>query len=227
MIARAHTEHATKDRLLAEAARCFADNGFHGTSMTDIEQAVGIKRGALYYHIKSKEELLYEVSVRHVHEALATATAIVEAVSDPVVQLRELARSHVALVGVRRLECIVWLRESHALSGRYADQVNDLREQYEEVVAATFRRAARNKQLRQVSPVVVKGFLGLLGYSHLWVDPAGLKSPEAVADELVDMALYGLFTDAQRAEAPRSAGRRKATSRREIPPASGSEVRMD
>lgn len=197
------TESATKDRLLAEAARCFADNGFHGTSMTDIEQAVGIKRGALYYHIRSKEELLFEVSVRHVHEALATATAIIKEIPDPVEQLRELARSHVAMVGVRRLECIVWLRESHALSGRYAEQVHELRAQYEDLVAATFRRAVRKKQLRQVSPVIVKGFLGLLGYSHVWVDPAGLKSLEAVADELVDMALYGLFTDAQRAQAPR------------------------
>lgn len=201
---------ATKDRLLAEAARCFADNGFHGTSMTDIENAVGIKRGALYYHIKSKEQLLFEVSVRHVHEALEAARGIIADIADPLQQLREIARHHVALVRLRRVECIVWLRESHALSGDYADQVNELRAEYEAIVTGTFRRATRKKRLRQVSPVIIKGFIGLLGYSYVWMDPNGQKSPEAVADELVDMTLYGLLTDAARSQTPRPRSRRAA-----------------
>ncbi|WP_134323448.1 TetR/AcrR family transcriptional regulator [Cumulibacter soli] len=200
----------TKDRLLAEAARCFADNGFHGTSMTDIERGVGIKRGALYYHISSKEELLYEVSVRHVHEAIATAESIVASIADPVEQLREIARKHVELVGNRRVECIVWLRESHALSGAYGERVNELRADYEELVAATFRRAVRRRQLRNITPVVIKGFIGLIGFSVLWVDPDGPKSAEAIADELVDMALYGALTDAARAQKPRPRRRRAA-----------------
>ena len=207
MTAQATPDGSTRNRLLVAAADCFAANGFHGTSMVDIEKAVGIKRGGLYYHIRSKEELLFEVTVRHVREITEAAKATIAETSDPLTQLREMARHHVSFVGRRRVECIVWLRESHALTGDYAEQVHALREEYEMIVAAVFRRAVRKKQLRSASAVSVKGFLGLIGYSYLWLNPQGALTPEAVADELVDLALYGLMTETAREANPRT-GRR-------------------
>ena len=170
--------------------------------MVDLERAVGIKRGALYYHIRSKEQLLFEVMVRHVHESIDAANAVVAAVDDPLLQIRDIARQHMRLIALRREECIVWLREAHALNGEYAEQVHALREEYEAIVAKAFRRAVRAKQLRSADPIAVKGFLGLIGYSYLWMDPEGKRSPEAVADRLVDLAMFGLITDAAREAIP-------------------------
>jgi AcrR family transcriptional regulator len=55
---------STRERILASAARLFAEHGFEGASMPAIAKASGITAGAIYKHFKSKGELLLEVVKR-------------------------------------------------------------------------------------------------------------------------------------------------------------------
>jgi AcrR family transcriptional regulator len=48
----------TANRILNQAMRIFLEKGYHGTSIDDITQAAGLTKGALYWHFKSKEDLL-------------------------------------------------------------------------------------------------------------------------------------------------------------------------
>jgi AcrR family transcriptional regulator len=52
---------STRERILASAARLFAEHGFEGSSMPAIAKASGITAGAIYKHFRSKGELLLEV----------------------------------------------------------------------------------------------------------------------------------------------------------------------
>ncbi len=52
---------STRERILASAARLFAEHGFDGSSMPAIAKASGITAGAIYKHFRSKGELLLEV----------------------------------------------------------------------------------------------------------------------------------------------------------------------
>ena len=47
-----------KEEILDAAETLFAAKGFDNTSTGDILDAVGIARGTLYYHFRSKEEIL-------------------------------------------------------------------------------------------------------------------------------------------------------------------------
>src|SRR2546425_13235106 len=59
--------------LVRQAARLFAEKGYHGTSTGDLAEALGVQKGSLYAHISSKADLLWEVAregAQAFHDAL-------------------------------------------------------------------------------------------------------------------------------------------------------------
>ena len=63
-------ETTTRERLIREGMRLFAEHGFKGTTVGDIESAAGLvpRRGALYRHFRTKRDLLEAAVERHIHE---------------------------------------------------------------------------------------------------------------------------------------------------------------
>lgn len=66
-----------KEEILDAAEKLFGEKGFDNTSTGDILDVVGIARGTLYYHFKSKEDILDGVIGRITNRLTADATKIV------------------------------------------------------------------------------------------------------------------------------------------------------
>ncbi len=81
-----------ENEICEQASRLFAEKGFAGTNLQDIAEAMGITRPALYYYVKSKDELLARL-VTQISEA---PSAEIEALGndetlDPATRLRKIA----------------------------------------------------------------------------------------------------------------------------------------
>ncbi len=61
------TSSSTRERIIDEAMRLFGENGYKGTSVTQIERAAGLTPGAggMYHHFRTKEALLAAGIERH------------------------------------------------------------------------------------------------------------------------------------------------------------------
>ncbi|TNY35597.1 TetR/AcrR family transcriptional regulator [Thermomonospora catenispora] len=59
---------STRERIVAESLRLFADRGYAATSVAEIEAAAGLSPGAggLYRHFRSKEEVLAAAVREHI-----------------------------------------------------------------------------------------------------------------------------------------------------------------
>jgi AcrR family transcriptional regulator len=73
-MARVSQEHldARRRQILDGAARCFARNGFHATSMQDVLKEVDLSAGAVYRYFAGKDDLIAAV-VTEVLQSLRTA----------------------------------------------------------------------------------------------------------------------------------------------------------
>ena len=75
-----------RSEILDVAERLFGTKGFDGTSTTDILNEIGIARGTLYYHFKSKEDILDALIERMTGSLVAKASEIVRDKDMPVLQ---------------------------------------------------------------------------------------------------------------------------------------------
>lgn len=75
-----------KNEILDVAERLFGTKGFDHTSTGDILDEIGIARGTLYYHFKSKEEILDAMISRMTNRMIEKAKAIAAQKSVPVLQ---------------------------------------------------------------------------------------------------------------------------------------------
>ena len=91
---------ATREQLVSEATRLFAERGFEATSVEAVLDAAGVSRGSLYHHFKSKEALFEAVlDAAEVRIGEATLLAAGSAGDDPVDVLRAGAFAWIRLAG--------------------------------------------------------------------------------------------------------------------------------
>ena len=139
----------TKQRLIDEALRLFAERGFRGTTVGDIEAAAGLtpRSGGLYQHFPSKQALLEAALDRHIRD--------VERIGD-VIEFLPLAdlRSELTLMGRWILKQLADERDLCRVLEKEGDQFPELVEMMRERISnAGYRQgveyAARRLKLRQ------------------------------------------------------------------------------
>ena len=171
----------TRDRLTVEAARMFAQRGYHGTSVSDLAAALGIQKSSLYAHIRGKADLLAEIALA----GAAAFHAALDALPDEAAagERLELAlRAHLAVVESQLDVATVWLQEWRYLTGEARDVFLRERHRYEERVRDLFEAAVRSGDLRRDLDVddATLVFLSVANWAYTWLMPetdvAGLTS---------------------------------------------------
>jgi AcrR family transcriptional regulator len=61
----------TRQEIISEASRLFAEWGYKGTSLQDIARVVGVSKATLLYHFSTKEAILAELMAPAVAELVA------------------------------------------------------------------------------------------------------------------------------------------------------------
>jgi AcrR family transcriptional regulator len=180
-----------RNELTRQAARLFAQKGYHGTSIGDLAEAMGVQKGSLYAHISSKQDLLYETMAEGARAFHAGLDSISE--NAPATEKIRLAlRSHLRVVADQLDVATVFVQEWRYLEGGRRDEILAERRRYEERIRGYFREGRELGELRtdldDASAVLL--VLSAANWAYTWLR-AGRHTDE-VADRFYAVLLDGV-----------------------------------
>lgn len=183
-----------KEHIRRKAAVLFARNGYHGTGVQELSDAVGLARGALYHHIGSKEALLEEIATREVEAMIEFGEALLAEDAPAEEKLRRLSRAQMRSLADHLPEFTIFQRDAMLMRGPLRQRIIDCRDRYQAIWATIVEEGVRNGEFRAVEHVAVLGILGMHNYAYLWFREGGSMSPEEIGDSFCDLLLGGLRT---------------------------------
>src|ERR671924_2192812 len=136
-----------REELSRQAARLFAEKGYHGTSIGDLAQAMGVRKGSLYAHIEGKQDLLFE-AMRAGAEAFHGALDAIPETLPATEKIRLALRGHLRVVADQLEVATVFVQEWRYLEGERLQEIVAERRRYEERIRTLFREGREHSELR-------------------------------------------------------------------------------
>ena len=181
-----------KHRIERAAAELFARHGFGSVGVAELCAATDMGRGALYYHIKSKESILFDIAAGYMRTLNAGAAQILQADLEPDIMIRALSRLFLRVMFEDRNAMTVCFRELHSCAADKQTVIRDLHRDYQRFWENAIQAGVDAGRFRSISKVQLKGLLGMYFYSFLWVNPFQSMSADQIADEFADIVLAAL-----------------------------------
>jgi AcrR family transcriptional regulator len=187
-------ENSTVERLLDAAVALFSRQGYAATSTREVASLLGMQKASLYYHIQSKEDLLYFICKSSLERIRADVETAIQEVPDLLERTRVLIVAHVESLLRDRDEHATTLAEMYALSKDRLAQIVALREGYVDLVRSVLRDAQKSGVLRDDIDVryLSLGLLGLMNRVLVWYRRRGPMSPGQLGELLAVIFLTGV-----------------------------------
>jgi AcrR family transcriptional regulator len=188
------------DEILETAVKIFADQGFQGTGIQDIADAMNMSRPAIYHYFGSKEELLEalaaDVAVEHVK-------FIREIHLDPKLdgptKLRQVVSGLVSRTAAKPAHMRLLAADESSFPSRIGAVHAAARHEALELVEALIEDGVAAGELRPVnSRIAALALFGMCNWVAWWFHPDGPASADEIAREMEELIVDGLVRPPQR-----------------------------
>ncbi|MBP0440350.1 TetR/AcrR family transcriptional regulator [Tianweitania sediminis] len=186
----------SQKRVLDAAARIFRDYGYAGTTMRTIADEADLKAGSIYYHYKSKDELIsavLDLSIRLLIDDVKGALAALPEGASGRDRVQAAMHAHLSSI----LTNGDYTLSSRRVIGQVPESIRNqnmrLRDSYAAIWQDILKGAQAGGEFRASANMsLVRLFvLGALNWTVEWFKPGG-RSIEEVASEFTDLILDGL-----------------------------------
>lgn len=182
-----------RQRILEEATRLFVARGYHGISMREIAEAVGVSKAGLYYHFKDKEDLFLAILVANLERIEALIQEARREGATTRKQIDRLMRALFAQAPAQRAIIRLASQEMAHLSRTARAEFGRLyREKFIGQIEAILRHGIERGELRPMDARLATWML--LGMAYPFLFPAHereLGSPEETVTLMLDLFFDG------------------------------------
>lgn len=178
---------AKRDALLQEAAAAFNRKGYHGTSLTEIAETLGVSKAALYTYVQSKDELLYHCHEAALDAAFAGLDDARKAGGSGLVQLTATLRNYLDLILANRTSYVILLEE-HALKPAHVKTVVRRRDLFERELRRLVEAGIEDQSIVRCNPkLAVFAALGAINWVQKWYVPGGSWGGDQLAQAITEL----------------------------------------
>jgi AcrR family transcriptional regulator len=202
--------------VIRGAARVFARLGFHGASLNDVADELNITPAALYYYVKSKDELLHEASTFATERLVPILDALNADKTQSVLEkLRSYFRAYAEYTYDDFGRCLA-VTNPYDMPSPYREASLAGRRQLTNFVRELIREGIGDGSIRDCDDRLLSYVLFGAANTLARVSPTGPLSPHQTMDAMLDMIIDGIAqTPSSKPAAPRkspSKRQNKATS---------------
>jgi TetR/AcrR family transcriptional regulator, cholesterol catabolism regulator len=217
-------ESPTLDRVLSAAAELFRTRGYAATTTREIAARLGIQKASLYYHISSKEDLLYELTTSTLRANLKAIRAAIVEPGDAFSRLSKTVTAHLVGMHSEPDKNGTALTEMRALEGERLVDVVKLRDEYEALFRGVIEEGQRQGIIRNDlhARYLTLALLSMTNWTLVWYHPGGELTVEELAQVMLTVFLDGALKNGRpHPKLPRNAaaGRRINASKAASPAA--------
>ncbi len=181
--------------IIRVASELFAERGYRATTVRDIGDRVGMLSGSLYYHFKTKDEILHELMEAYEDDLLAHYALAVEESGDFRTTLRRLLRAGLqAVVNYPDETAILHAELKYFTTSGDFDYINKMMKRIEELYVSAIERGIAAGEIRpDVDPgMIYRMVMDVLKSASFWYDRYDPRKHDI--EKLVD-AWVGIFVD--------------------------------
>ena len=190
---RSQRAEAKRQEIIEAAKKILQEKGYHGTSMRDIAEAVGLVKASLYQHITSKEDMVCEIMLEGVREFAANLEQACTQSSTYTEKLRSAIHYHTRHTVLNTDVLAVLLENTKHLSEGQRAKVIDEQHRIEKIFTDILEGGIRAGEFRPVDvKVAAFAILGMCNWMYRWYSEKGSRSQEAIADIFYSLTIQGL-----------------------------------
>lgn len=192
----AEQEGGPRGAIMSVAMHLFGKQGFTGTSMRDIANAVGLLPGSLYAHIQSKEALLLSIVSDGIGRFLAAVEPLATMEGSPAERLRKMIVAHVEVVADNPERSQVVFHQWRFLGDGNLPVAVERRRQYESLFISVVQQGIASGEMRSDIDlrIEVRTILGALNWTPEWFSPDGELGAAEVGKHMANTLLRGILT---------------------------------
>jgi TetR/AcrR family transcriptional regulator len=184
--------HLTREKILAVSARVFNRRGYHGTTLDDIGRALGVRKAALYYHVKNKEELLFQCHLAAVDIGMEGFRRALAQPGAPDEHLRAALAYYIEEMA-DQLKGTVVLLEDGALSPDLHARIVERRDEYERTLRQVIADGVAAGIFVSCDPKIAAFvILGAIHWIPKWYRQGGPCSAKEIAEAFSAYLVRGL-----------------------------------
>lgn len=184
----------TRDDILDAAAQVFSQKGYHAASMQDIARAVNLRKGSLYHHVSSKQEILVDLLDRALDLLIERISRVLDQPIAPEEKLRQAMRVYLEIFAEHADLSAVLLLEHRSLEPELHSRHIPRRDRFEGMWRELIREGERSGTFCCASPsLAARALLGVMNWTITWYRPDGNLTATEIADQFADLFLRGLL----------------------------------